>query len=96
MSLCRLCDGCCAFCLSSEACSFRCVAMGSILVSLCRCAMLVSSVHPVIVRVALFCVVCSLCMFVSEAMGDHTELAYSMIGRVIVLYVVVSVSLFLP
>ena len=58
--------------------------------------MLVSSVHPVIVRSALFCVVCSLEMFVSEAMGDHTVFAYSVIGRVIVLYVVVSVSLFLP
>ena len=70
--------------------------MGSILVSLCRCAVLVSSVHPVIVRIALFCVVCSLDMFVSEAMGDHTVLAYSIIGRVIVLYVVVNVSLFCP
>ena len=35
-------------------------------------------------------------MFVSEAMGDHTVFAYSVIGRVIVLYVVVRVSLFLP
>ena len=34
-------------------------------------------------------------MFVSEAMGDHTVVAYSVMGRVIVLYVVVSVSLFL-
>ena len=70
--------------------------MGSIWVSLCRCDVLVSSVHPVMVLSALFCVVCSLAMFVSEAMGDHTVLAYSMIGRVIVLYVVVKVSLFLP
>ena len=70
--------------------------MGSIFVSVCRCAELVSSVQPVIVRSALFCVVCSFVMFVSEAMGDHTVFAYSVIGRVIVLYVVVSVSLALP
>ena len=43
-----------------------------------------------------FCVVCSLAMLVSEAMGDQTVFAYSMIGRVIVLYVVVRVSLLLP
>ena len=88
--------GCWASCRSCDACSLRCVAMGSIFVSVCRCAVLVSSVHPVTVRSALFCVVCSFVMFVSEAMGDHTVFAYSMIGRVIVLYVVVSVSLFLP
>lgn len=57
--------GCCACCLSSKACSLRCVDMGSIFVSLCRCAALVSNVHPVIVCRALFCVVCSLVMFVS-------------------------------
>lgn len=96
MNLCRLCDGCWACCLSCEACSLRCVEIGSIFVSVCRCAVFVSSVHPVIVRIALFCVVCSLDMFVSEAMGDHIVLAYSVMGRVIVLYVVVSVSLFLP
>ena len=88
--------GCWASCLSCDACNLRCVEMGSILVSVCRCAVLVSSVHPVIVLSALFCVVWSFVMFVSEAMGDHTVLAYSVIGRVIVLYVVVSVSLFLP
>ena len=88
--------GCCACCLSCDACNLRCVETGSILVSVCRCAVLVSSVHPVMVLIALFCMVCSLDMFVSEAMGDHTVFAYSVIGRVIVLYVVVRVSLFLP
>ena len=88
--------GCWASCLSCDACNLRCVEMGSILVSVCRCAVLVSSVHPVIVLSALFCVVWSFVMFVSEAMGDHTVLAYSIMGRVIVLYVVVNVSLFLP
>ena len=56
--------------------------------------MLVLGVHPVIMRIAAFCVVFSLDMFVSEAMEHHTEFAYSMIGQVIVLYVVVNVSLF--
>ena len=78
-------EGCCACCLSCEAWSFRCVAMGSILVSLWRCAVLVSSVHPVIVRKALFWIVCSLPMFVSDVIGDHIVLAYSMRGLVIVL-----------
>lgn len=49
--------GCCAFCLSCDACSFRWVAIGSIFVSVCRCAVFVSSVQPVIVLSALFCVV---------------------------------------
>ena len=47
-------EGCCACCLSCEACSFRCVSMGRILDSLCRWAVLVSDVHPVIARRALF------------------------------------------
>ena len=88
--------GCCALCLSWEACSFRCVAIGSIFVSLCRCAEFVSRVHPVIVLSALFCIVCSFLMFVSEVMGDQIVFAYSMTGRVIVLYVVASVSFVFP
>ena len=78
-------EGCCACCLSCEACSFRCVAMGRILVSLCRWAALVSDVHPVIARRALFCTVWSLDVLVSEMMGDHIVSACSMRGRVIAL-----------
>ena len=70
VSLWRLWDGCCACCLSCDACNLRCVATGSIWVSVCRCAALVSRVHPVMALSALFCVVCSLAMFVSEAMGS--------------------------
>lgn len=58
--------------------------------------MLVSSVHPVIARRALFCTVCSFDVLVSEMMGDHIVLACSMMGRVIALYVVASVSLVFP
>ena len=70
--------------------------MGRMSVSSCRCCMLVSRVHPVIVLSAWFCVVCSLVMFVSDVMGDHIVLAYSRMGLVIALYVVVSVSLDFP
>ena len=65
-------------------------------VSSCRCCVLVSRVHPVIVLSAWFCTVCSFVMLVLDVIGDHIVLAYSIIGRVIVLYVVVSVSLDLP
>lgn len=58
--------------------------------------MLVSSVHPVAVLSAVFCIVCSLFMFVSDVMGDQMVLAYSIMGRVIVLYVVISVSFVFP
>ena len=70
--------------------------MGSVSVSVWRCSLFVSSVQPVTVRSAVFCMVCSLFMLVSDVFGDHTVLAYSMSGSVIVLYVVSSVSLALP
>lgn len=70
--------------------------MGRIWVSSCRCCVLVSLVQPVMILRAWFCIICSLFVFVSEMIGDHMVFAYSMMGRVIVLYVVVSVSLALP
>ena len=33
--------------------------------------MLVSCVHPVAILRAVFCTICSLSMFVSDALGDH-------------------------
>ena len=42
-------------------------------------------VHPVAIRSAVFCVVCSLLMFVLDAIGDHMVDAYSRVGRVTVL-----------
>ena len=39
--------------------------------------MLVSCVHPVAVLRAVFCTICSLSMFVSDALGDHMVEAYS-------------------
>ena len=51
-------------------------------VSSCRCCMLVSCVHPVAVLNAAFCMTCSLLMLVEDAIGDHTEEAYSRAGLI--------------
>ena len=51
-------------------------ARGSISVSSCKCCMFVSCVLPVAMHSAVFCSVCSFCMFV-DAMGDHMVEAYS-------------------
>ena len=53
--------------------------MGSVSVSSCRCCMFVSCVHPVAVLNAAFC---SLSMLVEDAIGDHTEEAYSRAGLI--------------
>ena len=74
--LCKGCDGCCVFCLYCEAWSCRCSCMGSVSVSSCRCCMFVSCVHPVAVLNAAFCMTCS------DAIGDHTEEAYSRAGLI--------------
>ena len=91
-----MCSGSCACCLSCDLCNFMCVSMGSIFVSVCRWCVFVSSVQPVIVRSAEFCIVCSLFMFVFDMMGDQIVLAYSRMGLVIALYVMLSVSLDFP
>ena len=80
--LCRGCDGCCVFRLHCEAWSRRCSCMGSVSVSSCRCCMFVSCVHPVAVLNAAFCMTCSLLMLVEDAIGDHTEEAYSRAGLI--------------
>ena len=49
-------------------------------VSSCICCMFVSCVHPVAVLNAAFCMTCSLLMLVEDAIGDHTEEAYSRAG----------------
>ena len=41
--------------------------MGNMCVSSCRCCVLVSVVHPVVILSAVFCVICSLLLFVSDA-----------------------------
>ena len=42
------------FCLSCDECSLRCAFSGSMLVSLCKCWMFVSDVHPVAILSAIF------------------------------------------
>ena len=53
------------FCLICNACSF----MGSVCVSSCRYCVFV--VHLVAILSAVFCVICGLLKFVSDAIGDH-------------------------
>ena len=49
--------------------------------------MFVSVVHPVAILSAVFCVICSLLMFVSDASGDHMVETYSSMGLfVVVIY----------
>ena len=43
--------------------------------------------HLVMVLDALFCIVCSLVMFVSDVMGDQIVFAYSMNGCLALLYI---------
>ena len=58
---------------------------------------LVSCVHPVAILRAVFCTtICSLSMFVSDALGDHMVEAYPSTGLVMALYVASMVSLCLP
>ena len=72
------------------------VVISSILVSSCRCCVLVSRVHPVVLRSAVFCTVCSLFVFVSDMVGDQVELPYSSYVPVMAVYVLSSVSLDFP
>ena len=55
---------------------------GVLSVSSCICCMFVSCVHPVAVLNAAFCMTCSLLMLVEDAIGDHTEEAYSRAGLI--------------
>ena len=51
----------------------------------CECfvmQMLYVCVHPVAVLNAAFCMTCSLLMLVEDAIGDHTEEAYSRAGLI--------------
>ena len=56
--------------------------MGSVSVSSCKCCMFVSCMHTVTVLNAVFYMTCSLLMLVEEAIGDHTEEAYSRDGLI--------------
>ena len=70
--------------------------MGSVCVSSCRCCVFVSVVHPVAILSAVFYVICSLLMFVSDAIGDHMVETYSSMGLFMALYVARIVSFCFP
>ena len=70
--------------------------MGNMCVSSCRCCVFVSVIHPVAILSAVFCVICSLLMFVSDASGDHMVGTYSSMGLVMALYVAMIVSFCFP
>ena len=57
---------------------------------------MVSCVHPVAILGALFCIICSLSMLVSDALVDQMVEANSSTGLVMALYVASIVSLYLP
>ena len=75
------------------------VGRGSISVLVfCRAGvgMFVSCVQPVAMHSAVFCTVCSFCMLVVDAMGDHMVEEYSSMGLVMALCVESIFSLCLP
>ena len=51
--------------------------MGSMSVSSCRCCIILSSVNPVAVLNAEYCMTSSLLMLVEDARGEYVEKAYS-------------------
>ena len=66
--------------------------MGRVCVSLYRCCVFASVVHPVASLSVVFCVICSLLMVVSDASGDHMMETYWSMGLVMALYVAMIVS----
>ena len=54
-----------------DACSWMCSFMDNMFVSSCRCCVLLFIVHTVAILNVVFCVICSLLMFVSAASGEH-------------------------
>ena len=56
----------------------------------------VSVVHPVAILSVVFCVICSLLMFVSDASGDYMVETYSSMGLLMALYVAMIISFCFP
>ena len=70
--------------------------MGRVCVLSYRCCVFVFVVHPVAILSAVFCVICSLLMCVSDASGDHMVETYSSMGLVMALYIARIVSFCFP
>ena len=66
--------------------------MGNMLVSSCRCCVLVSRVHPVVLCCDVFCMVCIL--FVFDIIGNQIVLPYSSVVLMMAVYVLGSASLY--
>ena len=62
----------------------------------CICCVFVSVVHPVAILSAVFCVISSLSMFVSDTSGDNMVEMYSSMGLVMPVYVARIVSFCFP
>ena len=60
---------CCDCCLICDACGWMWSLMGIVSVLSCRCCVFGSILHPVANLSAVFCVICCLLMFVSDASG---------------------------
>ena len=60
---------------------------GYMCVPSCNCCVVLSVVHPVSIMIAVFCIICSLLMLVSDAGDDHIVYTYSIMGLVMALYV---------
>ena len=52
--------------------------------------------HPVAILSTVLCIICSLSMLVSDALGDHMVEAYSSTGLVMGLYVALWFPYFFP
>ena len=61
--------------------------MGRVCVSSCRWCVGVPVVHPVAILSAVFCVIYSLLIFVSNVSGDNMVETYSSMGLIMALYV---------
>ena len=59
------CDGYCVFCLTCDACNYKCICMG-------RC-IFVSYVHPVQALRVVFCMTYNLLVLVWDVIGDHMD-----------------------
>ena len=66
--------------------------MGRVCVSAWICCVFVSAVHSVAILSVVFCVICSLLMFVSDASGNHIVETYSSMGLIMALHVARIVS----
>ena len=55
-----------------------------------------SVVYPFSILSAVFCVICSLLMFVSDASGDHMVETYSSMGLIMALYIASNMSFLSP